>query len=329
MRKASHFVIVALGALVGLLATVWAAGALYFDLPIPWLRVPLAIFYSLAMLAVLLFVKGHWRWMGIVMAGFIVVLTWWSTLKPSGTRAWQPDVAQSAWADIHGDEITLHNVRNCDYRTESDYAPRWETRVVHLSRLTGVDLAVSYWGSRWIAHPIASFQFADSLPIAISIETRKTMGQTYSALRGFYRQYELFYVAADERDVIRLRTNYRNEQVYLYRTTATAERARALFLEYLVHLNRLHERPEFYNALTDNCTTNIRAANVAAAGGQASPWDWRILLNGKSDELLYERGFVDRRLPFNELKARSLINSRAKAAAQSPDFSDLIRVGLP
>jgi hypothetical protein len=257
------------------------------------------------------------------------VLAWWLTIKPSETRTWQPDVAQSAWADIHGDEITLHNVRNFDYQTEIDYRPRWETRIIHLSKLTGVDLAISYWDSPWIAHPIVSFQFADSLPIAISIETRKTVGQTYSALRGFYRQYELIYIPADERDIIRLRTNYRNEQVYLYRTTATAERGRAIFLEYMTRLNQLHERPEFYNALTDNCTTNIRAANVAAAGRQASPWDWRILLNGKSDELLYKRGFVDRSIPFNELKARSLINSRAKAADQSPNFSDLIRVGLP
>ena len=203
-------------------------------------------------------------------------------------------------------------------------------RAFHLSKLTGVDLAITYWGSPWIAHPIASFQFADSLPIAISIETRKAIGQDYSTLRGFYRQYELIYIPADERDVIRLRTNYRHgEDVYLYHTTASAERARAIFLEYLKHLNRLHEHPEFYNAITDNCTTNIRVANVAAAGTKAPPWNWRILLNGKGDELLYQRGFIDRSLPFAELKARSLINPRAKASQTSPNFSELIRVGLP
>ena len=328
MRKPIRAVFVALSGLICLIATAWSVGALYFDLPITWLRAPLALMYGLAMLAALIFVKGRWRATGIVAVGFVVVLAWWLTIKPTEDRAWQPDVARRGWADIQGDEITLHEVRNCDYRTESDYTPRWETRVVHLSKLTGIDLAINFWGSPWIAHPIASFQFADSLPLAISIETRKAIGQSYSALRGFYRQYELIYIPADERDVIRLRTNYRGEQVYLYHTTASAERARAIFLEYLERLNQLHERAEFYNAVTDNCTTNIRVANVAA-GGKVPPWNWRILLNGKGDELLYQRGFVDRSLPFAELKARSLVNARAKAAGASPDFSQLIRVGLP
>ena len=329
MRKTVRFIWGGLGGLACVIATAWAAGALYFDLPIAWLRSPLAFIYGLAMLAALFFVKGRWRAMGVVAFGFGAVLAWWLTIKPTEDHAWQPDVARRAWADVHDDEVTLHNVRNCDYRTETDYTPQWETRVVHLSKLTGVDLAITYWGSPWIAHPIASFQFADSLPIAISIETRKTVGQSYSALRGFYRQYALIYIPADERDVIRLRTSYRREEVYLYHTTASAERARAIFLEYLKHLNRLHEHPEFYNAVTDNCTTNIRVANVGASGGKAPPWNWRILLNGKGDELLYERGFIDRSLPFGELKARSLVNPQAKAAGASPDFSQLIRVGLP
>ena len=329
MRKVFRFALVLLGGLVCLLATVWAVGALYFDLPIAWLRAPLALIYGGTMLAALLFVKGRGRAMGIMVAGFAVVLAWWLTIKPTEARTWQPDVERRAWADINGDEITLHNVRNCEYRTETDYTPQWETRVVHLSNLTTVDLAINYWGSPWIAHPILSFQFSDSLPLAFSIETRKVVGQSYSTLAGFYRQYELIYIPADERDVIRLRTNYRGEQVYLYRTTVSAERARAIFVEYLKHLNRLHEHPEFYNAVTDNCTTNIRVANVGASGGKAPPWNWRILLNGKGDELLYERGVIDRSLPFVALKEQSLINKRAKAAGNSPDFSQLIRVGLP
>src|SRR5438132_2300919 len=314
--------------LTAIIAVAWAFGAVWFDAPFGNANRVLAGVLAMASAIVLIFVRPFWRKLGIVVVLFAGVLAWWLTIKPTEDRAWQPDVARRAWTDIQGDEITLHNVRNCDYRTESDYTPRWETRVVHLSKLTGVDLAINFWGSPWIAHPIASFQFADSLPLAISIETRKAIGQSYSALRGFYRQYELIYISADERDVIRLRTNYRGEEVYLYHTTASAERARAIFLEYLERLNQLHERAEFYNAVTDNCTTNIRVANVAA-GGRVPPWNWRILLNGKGDELLYQRGFIDRDLPFPELKARSFINPRAKLADASPDFSELIRVGLP
>jgi hypothetical protein len=258
------------------------------------------------------------------------VLAWWLTIKPTGDRAWQPDVARRARADIRGDEITLHDVRNSEYRTDTEYAPRWETRVVHLSKLTGVDLAITYWGSPWIAHPIASFQFSDSLPVAISIETRKAAGQSYSVIAGLYRQYELIYIPADERDVIRLRTNFRKgEDVFLYRTTISPEHGRALFLAYLERLNRLHERPEFYNQITDNCTTNVRLANITAQQGKVPPWNWRMLLNGKGDELLYERGVIDRSLPFAALKERSLINKKAQAADASADFSQLIRAGLP
>jgi hypothetical protein len=330
MRKAFRFAIVALGGLACLIAIAWAAGALYFDLPIAWLRTPLALIYGLAMLAALFFVKGRWRATGVVAVGFMPVLAWWLMIEPAGDRPWQPDVARRARADIQGDEITLHDVRNCEYRAETDYTPRWETRVVHLSKLTGVDLAITYWGSPWIAHPIASFQFSDSPPLAFSIETRKAVGQSYSVIAGLYRQYELIYIAADERDVIRLRTNYRQgEDVFLYRSTITPEHGRALFLAYLDRLNRLHERSEFYNQITDNCTTNIRLANIEAKQGKVAPWNWRMLLNGKGDELLYERGVIDRSLPFAELKEKSLINHRAQAADASADFSQLIREGLP
>ena len=330
MRKALRLAVVALATLVVLIATAWAAGALYFDLPIAWLRAPLALAYAVAMFGTLLFVRGRWRALGLVAVGFAAVLAWWLTITPTEGRAWQPDVARRAWADIQGDEITLHEVRNCDYRRETDYTPRWETRVVHLSKLTGVDLAITYWGSPWIAHPIASFQFSDSLPVAISIETRKTAGQSYSVVAGLYRQYELIYIPADERDVIRLRTNYRKgEDVFLYRTTIAPQHGRALFLAYLSRLNRLHERPEFYNQITDNCTTNIRLANITAQQGKVPPWNWRMLLNGKGDELLYERGVIDRSLPFATLRERSLINKKAQAADASADFSQLIREGLP
>ena len=328
MRKTLRFVAIALSGLCSLIATAWAAGALYYDLPIAWLRAPFALVYGVAMLAALFFIKPRWRAMGLVTVGFTAVLGWWLTIKPSNTRNWQPDVAQLGWAEINGDEVILHNVRNCDYRTETDYTARRETRTVRLSQVTGVDLAINYWGSPWMAHPIASFQFADAPPICFSIETRKQLGQTYSAIGGLYRQFELIYIVADERDVIRVRTNYRQgEDVYLYRTTMTPSQARERFREYLRSLNDIRDHPRWYNAITTNCTTSIRDQHPVA---DRIPWDWRLLLNGKADELMFERHtIVTAGLPFPELKARSLINARAKAADASEDFSELIRVGLP
>jgi len=237
-------------------------------------------------------------------------------------------VAETPWAEITDDTAIIHNVRNFDYRAEFDYTPHWETRSYDLKDIRGADLFITFWGSPWIAHPIVSFQFGDHDHVAFSVETRKEVGEDYSAFRGFFRQYELVYIIADERDVIRLRTNYRTgEEVYLYHTVATPESARAIFLSYVESANALHEQPKFYNAITSNCTTNIRTQRSI---NKRLPWDWRMLLNGKGDEMLYERhAIATGGLPFAELKQRSLINQRARAADQDPDFSRRIREGLP
>jgi hypothetical protein len=309
-------------------ATLWAIGAIYFDLPIAWLRTPLAFVYGVAIMALLIAVKRRGLALGAGALVFVLVLIWWLSIKPSNDRPWQPDVAQTAWADIDGDLVTLHNVRNCDYRTATDYTPRWETRTVRLSQITGMDLAINYWGSPWIAHPIISFQFADAPPLCFSIETRKEIGESYSTIGGIYRQFELIYIVADERDVLRVRTNYRHgEDVYLYRTMASPAQARERFLEYVNALNALRTRPRWYNAITTNCTTSIRTQRPT---NERMPWDWRILLNGKGDALLYERHLIATGgLPFAELKQRSRINQLARAADKDPDFSRLVRQGIP
>ena len=199
------------------LSVLWAAGALYFDFPVSILRGPAALLLLLAFIATAIFVRGRLLKLAICLGGFALVTGWWLTIKPTNNRTWQPDVAHTAWAEINGDQVTVHNVRNCDDRTEDDFTPRWDTRTVRLSQITGMDLAIMYWGSPWMAHPIVSFDFADALPLCFSIETRKSVGQKYSAVRGLYRQYTLIYIVADERDSIRVRSNYRHgEDVYLY-----------------------------------------------------------------------------------------------------------------
>lgn len=306
-----------------LIAVLWAAGALAYDLPWPGTRLPVALGFLLSVLWFGWRAPGFWSAILRATAGFAGVLAWWLTLKPSNERPWQPDVDRTSWGQVDGDRVTLHNVRRCDYRSDTDFTAHWETRVVRLSQVTGIDLAINYWGSPWMAHPIVSFQCADAPPLCFSIETRKELGEKYSAIGGIYRQYELIYVVAEESDVLGVRTRHRQgEDVYLYRTTATPEAARALLLEYLESLNQLHRAPRWYHALTTNCTTSIRTQR---APDKRAPWDWRILVNGKGDELAYERGTLDRSLPFPELKRRSLINERARAVRQDADFSDAIR----
>jgi Domain of unknown function (DUF4105) len=321
-------VVLALATIVALLVTVWAAAAIYFDSPIGSLRTPAAILYFIAMLAAVFFLRRGYGGLIVAVAGFVLIAIWWLSLKPSNDRNWKPGNAKTAFAEIDGDHVTIHNFRNCDYRTEEDYTCQWEVRSFDLANLRGIDVFITWWGSPWIAHPIVSFDFGQQGHVAMSIETRNVVGQDYSAIRGFFRQYTLNYIVSDERDVIRLRTNFRkDEEVHIFRTTVGPALARGIFLDYLQRVNNLHERPEWYNALTDNCTTNI-AVTTAEARNVRTRLDWRILLNGKMDEMLYERGaIVTGGLPLPALRQQAHINAVARTANDSPDFSRIIREG--
>jgi hypothetical protein len=306
----------------------WCALALWFDGPASR---PLAgaLAGGLAALCALLLVRARGALRGLLAAALpcATVAAWWLSLAPRNDRDWQPDVARPARVQVAGSLVTIENVRNFAYRSESDWDERWETRQYDLDRLRGVDLFLSYWGSPLIAHTIASWEFEGAPPLVVSIETRKEKGESYSAVRGFFRQYELYYVVSDERDVVRLRTDVRGEDVYLYRIRMPRERARAVLLDYLAEIDQLADRPEWYNAITHNCTITIRYHNMRVAG--RNPWDWRILANGHVDELMYERGSVDTSLPFAELRARSAISARARALGNPLDYSARIREGLP
>lgn len=324
MRK----VFAALAALPVVLLALWCGLALGFRLPGPTvIRHGGGGLFVLGVVATLVWARPLLRKLGILAVLFGAFAIFYATVRPSNDRDWSPEVARPPTGEVRGDTLTLHNVRNFAYRSETDFDERWETRTYDLAAITGADLFLSYWGSPAIAHTIVSWDFADSPPLAVSIETRKEKGESYSAIRGFFREYELYYVAADERDLIGVRTGPRGEQVYLYQVRISPQEARDLLLDYVATMNDLAAHPRWYNAGVDNCTTGIRV-HVQHVG-RARPWDWRILVNGYGDQMLYERGNVNTDLPFDELKRRSNVVARAQAAGASPDFSARIREGLP
>jgi hypothetical protein len=302
----------------------WACAALFFDGPLSGL---IAAVFTCVVVGVFGWVRPFRRSVFAFGALFLAVLFWWLSIEPSNEREWLPDVARLPAAEIDGDRITIRNVRNFVYRSEFDYDEHWEERTYDLSKLEGIDIFLIYWGSPWIAHTIMSWVFEDGPPLAISIETRKEVGEEYSAVRGFFRQFEIYYVVSDELDVVRLRTDHRGEQVYLYRLLTPPELARKILLDYFEEINQLAMKPRWYNAFRYNCTTAIRHHVQNVAPG--NPFDWRILLNGRIDELGYERGNIDTSMPFEELKQISDITQRAKAVERDADFSTRIRDGLP
>ncbi len=318
--------------LVGLLLAAWAFGAIWYDGPLgnPFGNntgnLLLGLFW-LVLVGLALWRVRRYGW-AVAAALWLAVLLPWLQQKPTDDRDWPPELDRTAWAEQDGDRITLHNVRDFIYRKGAAPEPRWVERTVHLHNLRGMDLFQTYWGSAWIAHTIVSFDFGSEGHLAFSIETRPDRTETYSAIAGLYRRYELIYVVAEERDVIRLRTNYRkDEEVYLYRLRVSAQDARHRFLGYITELNVLHQSPRFYNVLTANCTTSIRSQT---APWERPPFHWQMLLNGKLDGWLYGQGaIVSGGLPFAELKERSHINAKGHAADADPAYSERIREGLP
>lgn len=308
--------------------TAWAMAALYFDFSRAGRGWLLPAIY-LAVVAVLIaFARRHAFRIGVCVAGFLVVLLCWLSLKPSNDRDWQPNLSRTPWAEIKGDRVTIHNFRHCYYRQEAEFTCEWLTKQVALSQIRGMDFFVDYWSSSWIAHPIISFQFGESDYVAASIEARYQIGQGYSPVRSFFRQFTVIYVLASERDLIRLRTNYRSgERVYLFHMNASLQWSRDLFVQYLRQANRLRDDPRWFNAVTNNCTTSI-FANMSATGHMpagASRYSWWILLNGRAPEMLYRGGNFGGTLPFPELKAQAYINPVANTANDAPDFSQRIR----
>lgn len=315
-----------LAAMAVVLMTAWASLAAYWsDIHNATLRTSFAAAIVLATVLTFACIRRKGVALVAYLAAWSLFTLWWSSIAPSGDRNWQQDVAVLPYAEISGDTVTVRNIRDFVYRSETEYQPRYYDKTFDLNKLDSVDLIAVYWMGDAIAHVMMSFGFAGQDYLCLSIETRKEQGEDYSSLKGFFKQYEQIYVAADERDVIRLRTDYRNprEDVYLYRTRMPPENTRKLFLEYMKTINSLRDKPEFYNTLTTNCTTNV-VRHFRAFGGRLR-YNWKILLSGYMPLYAYEIGGLDDSLPFEELKARSYINPKAQAIGDAPDFSARIR----
>ena len=308
----------------------WGVGALYFSplLPARW-RAFAAASYGTATILAFALLPYPGRTAIAALAVFAVLVILFLRIPASNDRDWQPDVSVTPHATVNGDLVTIRGVRNFDYRSESDFTPRWEDRTYDLRKLDSADIIAVYWAGKAVAHIMVSFGFQDQDYLAVSIETRKEKGESYSTLAGFFRQYELYYVVADERDVIRARTTYRQpqEDVYIYRTRVRPRNIRRIFLDYIETINDMHARPRFYNTLTTNCTTSILMHTRIHP--ESPPMSWKVLLSGYVPDYLYQLGRIDTTKPFAQLEKLSRVNERAHAADKDASFSQRLRQGLP
>ncbi len=303
----------------------WTAGALYYDATRRtawgWLAV---LAWTALCLALLFGFQPLWVPTALITLLFSGAVLWWRTLQPSHDREWDSNFSELPQMIIEGGVLTVNHVRNTEYRSLQDYDCHYEDRQYDLSGLCGIDLLLLYWGSEWMSHPMTVFDFGNDQHLCISIEVRYRKGGAYSVLPNFFRQNELMYVVSDERDAILRRTKYgENQDVYLYRLQLKQEELQGILEDYIKQVNQVYQQPRWYNVVTANCTTSIyhQLSNRPA-------WNWRMLVNGKLDRIMYERGTYFQGLPFEELKRQCWINRRANEAKRD-SFSREIRQGLP
>lgn len=330
MRRITWIALIFAMALAVVLASAWASLAIWYRLPAPILaRALVAGLFSLLGLGTIVALFTRWRLQAALAFAFFLVVTtgWWSTIRPTADAEWAPDVARQVTGTINRDMLTLTDVRNFDWRSNTDFTERWATRTYDLSKVRTIDIFMSYWSGPQIAHMILSFGFEGGEPLAWSVEVRRRVGGEFSPLADLFKSNPLVIIAADERDVVGVRSNVRGEDVQLYRLKASPKQARALLLEYVADANELASTPRFYNSLTTNCTTTV--TKMMRAVGDVVPFDWRLIVNGYLPDYAYDRGALDTRLSLPQLQALSHIDEKAKAIGLSAGFSEAIRVSVP
>jgi len=327
LGRAALFV---LAGLVTFVSGAWGALALWYQLPggVAW-RTLGSVAWSLAViaLAVLAISRRSWLPLGAYVLLYAALLLWWSTIAPSNQRIWADDVSELLSGTVDGSQVTLNHVRDFTWRSDTDYDVRWETRHYDLDHLVSADAVLSYWSSKSIAHAMISFGFDDGRHVVFSVEIRKERGEQFSAIGGFFKQFETILVAADENDIIRVRTNARGEDDYLYPLRMDKPAMRALFLSYVRAANGLVDAPAFYNTITSNCTTLVyRMAKLIEPG---LPRDIRLLATGYLPEYLYKVGALDHAFTVEQWRQRARITERARRIAPGEDFSRVIRATSP
>jgi Domain of unknown function (DUF4105) len=329
-RFASALLWILISLLLVLPIAVWGAAALWFRFPGPeWARAIAAGLFALLGLGTIFlsFKPRRWRALAAFAIAFAALLVWWSTIRPPADGDWAPDVARQTTAAVDGDILTLSDVRDFDWRTDNDFTERWSKRSYDLSKLKTLDLFLAYWAGPEMAHVIMSFGFDGGEYLAWSVEVRREKTGEFSPVADAFKSHTLIYLATTERDSVRLRANVRGEDVRLYRLNTPPDQAKLLLLEYAMQSTELAARPKWYNSITANCATVV--FKLVRAAGSTLPFDWRLVVNGFLPGYLYDHGAVVTTMPLAELMERARVSEKARAADQSPDFSQAIRVSVP
>lgn len=308
-----------------ILSSLWGTLALYYNkFAIHEIGLVLsAIFgmFSISLLCINRHKKKRWSIVWLIL--FASILVYWQTIQPTHDHIWRADMQKMPYAIINGDDIEIHNYRDFEYRSLTDFTPHYESRKIQLSHIVSIDFYLSYWMTGPVAHTFVSFNFENAEPVTISIEARYEDGEDFDPLASLFKEFELIYIVGSERDIVRVRTNYREEDVYRYSLNVSKEHVQQLFLVYMQRINELANKPEFYHLLSNNCTINI--ARYANRVGRKGGFDIRLLLNGYSDRYLYDNGYIDTNESFDVIRQQANITQKARSIKDPSDFYEAIR----
>ncbi|AOA59420.1 Lnb N-terminal periplasmic domain-containing protein [Acinetobacter larvae] len=320
-------------------SSIWLSFALWIQQPIGYwpsiILIVLWVIFSLSVLGIYVQQRLLSRNKDMLLYSmlFALSLLWYFNIPAQQDRDWNPEVARVLHYERQDNQVTIHNIRNFAWTSEQQYQQRWETRHYDLNKISGINIITSYWMGPQIAHTLVSFDFADQSPLVFSIEIRKEKNESFSAIGGFFRQFELSLVAADEKDILYTRSNIRKEDVYFYPIKAPKIAMQELFLEYLAAADELAQRPKWYNTVSSNCTTLIfDMARVIEP--DVFPKDYRLLLSGYLPNYLYDIGALDQHWSIQQWYQHAHVNPRVANFEQLADqssehYSKLIRTGLP
>lgn len=290
----------------GSLFALWTAGVAFYCTGTGWAG--LAVYAGL--LAWCLWKRKTWGC--YVAAGMMALLQipYWC-MQPRNDRDWQASWSQMPEGEVSGDLLTLRNIRDFRYRTQEDFDVRYITQTYDLNDLVSLDFAVSHWdGMEFVSHTLLSFGFRDGRHLALSAETRLDRADRQGAIAGLYNQFELLIIFATEQDILALRSNYRHEDLYLYRFRMENRAAiRTILLDFVRRANELRDHPRFYNTVTNNCTTALRPSMELVAPLPSSRFSVGSILNGYVDRKAFDKGFLMHRPgeTFEQLRRRSQV----------------------
>lgn len=316
------------------LAGAFAAGVIWYHAPAgKVVNAILALaWFAFAVTCVIAYARRNdWRALAALALPFAAILTWFILIAPSNDRVWSPEMAQLLTYTRDGDTITVKNVRNFNWTGPDKADEKWETRTYALSDLKSVDVLSLYWKGPRIAHTYFSFVWANGEALSLSVEIRKEVDETYSPVAGFFKAYELSILAGDERDFYGWRIHFPKEDLQRFRTRANTQEAGKLLITLLDAANDLAAKPEFYNTLTENCTTEVWMLTDALDLGK--PLDWRMFASGYLPDFLHDLKILDTTRPIAELREHAhTMPAVRKAMADGltgPAFSSAIRAGTP